>query len=212
MVFRRLIAVCLSLLPLTAQSYQSSFSEVKFDRAKGSASFHAGVQVDAASGAASMNMPFGPGIGQRGLGFRPTFSMRLAPQLGISNSQEEVQIGWGLDESPIQVPQTYDHLYQRGWGSASLSPGTFDLPLNGGTQLASQMQASYNLPGGGGGSALGTLPAGMTEQAANALIKRFGYVRVRGCLQAHGGGQGRDQRVLGGIHICPETLGTKPHP
>ncbi len=158
-----------------AQSYQSSFSEVKFDRAKGPGSFHAGLQVDAASGAASMVMPFGPGIGQRGINFRPTFSMRLAPQLGISTPQEELLIPSAFGGPSMQLPIIVDNLYLRGWGSASLSPGTFDLPLDGGLNPAILMQGNYSLPGGGGGSVLGVVPAAMNEQAANNLIRRFGY-------------------------------------
>ena len=52
-------------LSVLAQSYQTSFSDVKFDRAKGPSTFHSGVEVDAASGAASMNLPFGPGIDRK---------------------------------------------------------------------------------------------------------------------------------------------------
>lgn len=105
-MFRRIpltiLLAGLANLSLLAQSYQSSrssFSDVKFDGPKGPASFAAGVEVDAASGATSMSIPFGPGIGERGLKFRLTLSMRLSPQLGISSADENALLyTWGAGQ------------------------------------------------------------------------------------------------------------------
>ncbi len=95
----RVITACvlLSTATLHAQSYQTSFSDVKFDRAKGPATFTAGIEVDAASGAASINLPFGPGIGERGLKFRPVLSMRMAPQLAVSSTTDNAVMYTTLD-------------------------------------------------------------------------------------------------------------------
>lgn len=162
--------LCLgSVTPLGAQAYQSSFSEVKYDRAKAPASMFSAVQVDIASGAASIDIPCGPGIGERGLRFRPTLSLRAAPQLGVS-SVDETHLTY-TSAAGIQhfVTQTYDTLYQRGYGSSSFTPGTFDLALWG----AYDQLSTYSLPGGGGGSVLGAVPPAMTEAAATALLSRF---------------------------------------
>jgi RHS repeat-associated protein len=164
-----LLYLCLSGLAVLGQSYQSSFSEVRFDRAKGPATFAAGVEVDAASGAASLSIPFGPGIGARGLRFRPLLSMRMAPQMGISTHEEySVRMeGWPPDQLFI------DTLYQRGFGSASFSPGTLDL----GTLVSTvdRKKTSYSLPGGEGGRVLGQLPAGVSVATVQSLLTKFGF-------------------------------------
>ena len=181
-ILGRVLVVCAAILGgagrLAAQSYQSSFSEVKFDRAKGPATFVSGVQVDAASGAASMEIPCGPGIGERGLRFRPNLSIRIAPQLGISNVDESHLLY--TSEQGVQTwgTQSIDTIYQRGYGSSSFSPGTFDLALWG----ALEQQSTYSLPGGGGGSILGTVPPGMTTATAQQLLARFGVAGTIGTL------------------------------
>ncbi|HCZ32888.1 MAG TPA: hypothetical protein DHV93_05195, partial [Holophagaceae bacterium] len=165
---------CFAALPVVAQSYQTSFSDVRFDRAKGPATFHAGVEVDAASGAASLNLPLGPGIGARGLHFRPTLSMRMAPQLGISSAEENAIIlpAWGQSDA-LWGTITLDTLYQRSFGSASFSPGSLDLgPL---VSAFDRKPTTYSLPGGGGGRVLGQLPAGMDAPTVQALLGRFGF-------------------------------------
>lgn len=95
---------------LAAQSYQTSFSEVKFDRVKGPGSIHGGVEVEAATGALSQTIPFGPGIGAKGAHFTPTFSTRLSPQ-------------WKFQGNPAQG------VYGLGY-HASLSPGYLDIPVD----------------------------------------------------------------------------------
>ncbi|MFZ1376671.1 MAG: RHS repeat-associated core domain-containing protein [Geothrix sp.] len=172
LLFSMALALSLGWNHLGAQSYQTSFSSAKFDRAKGPATFTAGVEVDAATGAASMNIPFGPGIGERGLKFRPSLSMRINPQMAISTSDENVLSDPNWATKP-PVVTTMDTLYQRGFGSASFSPGTFDL----GTMVSTmdRKKNTYALPGGGGGHALGQLPSSMTTTAAQSLLMKFGY-------------------------------------
>jgi len=171
MLAQLLILAC-AWMPGWSQSYQSSFSEVKFDRAKGPATFMGGVGVDAASGAASMEIPFGPGIGERGLKFRPTLSMRIAPQLAVSSYQDQVLMYTSENGIQYWSTQTVDSLYQQGYGSSSFSPGTFDLPL----YLYSDdgAAAAYSLPGGGNGTMTGMPPPAMNKSAAEALVTRFG--------------------------------------
>jgi len=155
---------------LRAQAFQSSFSEVRFDRAQSPASLFSAVQVDLPSGAASIDIPCGPGIGERGLRFRPTLSLRVAPQLAVSSVQE-ARLGYVMSAgTEVWFTQAADTLYQRGYGSSSFSPGGFDLALWG----AMDQLSTYSLPTGGGGSVLGTVPAAMTPAAAAALLNRFG--------------------------------------
>lgn len=155
------------------QSFQSSFSAVQFDRAKGPVTLHGGVEVDAATGAASMNIQFGPGIGERGLKFRPSMSMRIAPQLGISSADENYLMFSTSAGTQFWGTGTVDTLYQRGFGSASFSPGSLDL----GTMVSTldRKHTSYSLPGGGGGRVLGQLPAGVTATTVQAMLPKFGF-------------------------------------
>jgi len=167
-----ILAFCMGL-SAHAQSYQTSFSEVKFDRAKGPTTLHAGVEVDAASGAASMNLPIGPGIGERGLKFRPMLSMRMAPQLGISTSGDNVLLYTDPAGYGVYMPETIDTLYQRGFGTASFIPG--ELELGRLVSIFDHKPTSYSLPGGGGGRVLGSVPSGMTTEAVQALLLAFGF-------------------------------------
>jgi len=145
-MFAQILILACAWMPGWSQSYQSSFSEVKFDRAKGPATFVGGVSVDAGSGAASMDIPCGPGIGERGIKFRPTLSMRIAPQLAVSSYQDQVLMYTSENGIQYWSTQTVDTLYQQGYGSASFSPGTFDLPLY--LNADDNGVASYTLPGG----------------------------------------------------------------
>lgn len=169
-----LISLCagFSPAPLAAQSYQTAFAAVKFDRAEGPATVNGGIEVEAATGATSITLPIGPGIGQRGLHFAPTLSMRIAPQLRISTADEYRTIGSDFSEHQYTFQETVDTLYHSGFGSASFSPGTLDL----GTMVSTvdRNQTSYCFPGGGG-RVLGTLPAGMNLTAAQTLLSRFGF-------------------------------------
>jgi RHS repeat-associated protein len=62
--------------PLAAQSYQSRFEQVKFDREGAGGSKAGVVTVDGATGAASVDLPLGPGIGGNGLHFTPAVRLR----------------------------------------------------------------------------------------------------------------------------------------
>jgi RHS repeat-associated protein len=62
--------------PGWSQSYQSRFEQVKFDREGAGGSKGGVVTVDGATGAASVDMPLGPGIGEGALRFTPAMRMR----------------------------------------------------------------------------------------------------------------------------------------
>ncbi len=173
----RVITACvlLSTATLHAQSYQTSFSDVKFDRAKGPATFTAGIEVDAASGAASINLPFGPGIGERGLKFRPVLSMRMAPQLAVSSVDENYLMFTTAAGTQTWGTNTLDTLYQRSFGSASFSPGALD--LGGLVSDFDDHVTTWSLPGGGGGRVLGRVPSGVTGASVQALLPKFGLNR-----------------------------------
>lgn len=157
----------LACISVMAQSYQSSFSEVKFDRAKGPVTVHGGVEVEGATGAVSLSIPFGPGIGARGISFRPSLSGRMAPQL--IGSMKSTSTG-----------TRYQTLTEPGAGLFSLSPGVFDLALSQDTLDNDEglVITNFSLPGGGSGSFNlnvvdgGPLPS-PTE--VNALLQRFRY-------------------------------------
>jgi RHS repeat-associated protein len=70
----------LIFLPALSQSYQASFTEVKFDRAKTPTVIHGGASVDVPTGALSFDVPTGPGVGPRGMRFIPRLTSRFGPQ------------------------------------------------------------------------------------------------------------------------------------
>ena len=78
----RLLAVLAILVSgiLQAQSFQSSFSEVKFDRSQAPQDWHRGFSVDAATGGLNFKFPLGPGIGDRGARYTPILRGNFAPQ------------------------------------------------------------------------------------------------------------------------------------
>ena len=83
MSIRSFLAVLLTVLgciPGRAQVYQSSFSEVRFDRAKTPSVIHGNASVDVPTGALSIEVPMGPGVGARGVRFTPVLSSRFSPQ------------------------------------------------------------------------------------------------------------------------------------
>lgn len=170
--FRSLLLSFLAGTGALAQSYQTAFSDVKFDRAKGPATFTAGLEVEAATGAASMNLPFGPGIGERGLKFRPILSMRMGPQMAVTSSDVNVIANYAFGD-PLWGLQSVDSLFQRGFGAASFSPGTLDLGAL--VSTTNRKTTTYSLPGGGGGRVLGKLPAATTPSAVQALLSKFGF-------------------------------------
>ncbi|MBK8726818.1 MAG: RHS repeat protein [Holophagaceae bacterium] len=177
-----LLALLLCGGPVLAQSFQSSFANVAFDRAKAPSSFHGVVEVEAPTGAASITLPLGPGIGARGLHFTPTFSFRASPQLRISNTSTEAILSSSVDQ-PTILPQSIDELYFESAGLASLSPGYLDLALFLGIH---RRQSNWRLPNGGSGSVLGELPAAVSSSAAaHTVISAFGYAGETISLAPH---------------------------
>ncbi|HJW73920.1 MAG TPA: hypothetical protein VJ486_13935, partial [Geothrix sp.] len=73
-------ALLTPLAALHAQDYKTAFSAVAVDRGKSPATWHGGVSVDPATGALSVEIPLGPGIGGHGLHFTPTLRSRWSPQ------------------------------------------------------------------------------------------------------------------------------------
>ena len=103
---------------LHAQSYQTSFAGEKFDSSKGPATVHGGVEVEASTGAVSINIPLGPGIGTRGLNFKPILWGHVAPTVNGSSK-------WN------GVSGKYDHSFVSSLESPfSLSPGHLELALS----------------------------------------------------------------------------------
>ncbi len=120
-----------------------------------------------------MNVPIGPGIGERGLHFAPTLSLRIAPQLAISTADEE-QVLFQDSSGYYWTTQTaVDTLYQHGFGSATFSPG--DLDLGRLVSTVDNKALSYSLPGGGGGRVLGVLPSAVTTTTVQSAMGAFGY-------------------------------------
>jgi len=121
-----------------------------------------------------MSIPFGPGIGERGLKFRPLLSLRIAPQLRISTADENLITGYwfGNPANPMVQVQTVDTLYQSSFGSASFSPGTIDLATM--VTLQDRKKTTYSLPSGNGGraSAAGST---ITATEVQATLLKFGF-------------------------------------
>lgn len=162
-----------------AQSYQTQFGDIKFDRSKGPATWSGGVEVDQATGALSLNLPLGPGIGARGLKFQPVLKGNWSPKLDTRtwclNSKTNE---WGSGTSVSNN------------GGFSLTPGYFNLMFdpNGDesvtnsdpspVRIRSPKLTHYVAPDGFSGSLNpdepdpGYLP---TVVQAQALIQAYGF-------------------------------------
>lgn len=170
----------LGLGRLEAQAYQSSFSEVKFDRSKTPGTFHGELAVEIPTGAANLTMPLGPGIGARGASFTPVLSFRMSPQARIffENNWRDPSAFFTdysfLDYSASRegYGQWQALLTQSSFGSASLNAGTFDLAFNRGTN---PRQSAYDIPGFGGGTILGDVPSGTAPLETLAVFGISGY-------------------------------------
>ncbi|MFN8011209.1 MAG: hypothetical protein U0P81_07375 [Holophagaceae bacterium] len=150
-------------VPLAAQSYQTSFSEVKFDRAKTPATFHAGAEVDSATGAVSMNIPLGPGIGSNTVFFRPVLACRWAPQVTTQAFIYQDPYGNSTEQYyNTELPS-----------KASLHPGVFNLRIY--NLPASPFSENYTVLGGPTGvfSDDWSNPRPVIDKAA--LLSNFGY-------------------------------------
>jgi hypothetical protein len=140
-------------VPLAAQSYQSSFSDVKVDRAHTPATFIAGARVDAATGAVSLDIPLGPGIGRRGAVWVPTVTTRIAPQ-------------WLANRPRIGTTPNFTHvtqLFSGGSGNAELTPGRLKLWWD---SEAGDKPSEYGISGGPTGS----VTAWPAETSANVTL------------------------------------------
>jgi YD repeat-containing protein len=172
-----IVRLCLVLgvaLPSLGQSYQSSFSAAKFDRAHAPATFNGGVEVDVATGAASVRVPLGPGVGvpRGGLHYTPLMQMRTTPHLrGVSNT-EWIDVGLtDGDGVPLPVRQDTATLVSTSSPGASLYPGHFNIAnaKAGGT-------VAY-LPDGSCASVVGRTPDPnlVNPTTVAPLLRTFGY-------------------------------------
>ncbi len=145
-------------MSVCAQTFQSGFDALQFDRSKGPATLHAGVEVDAATGAINLQMPLGPGIGARGAVYQPAITGYWQPNINTEQGaghreyspQWEAQWrlpGCHLKQRPgvvgdavIYNPST---VVQRP-GSFSLSPGYLELSLS----SSNDTTPSVHLPNG----------------------------------------------------------------
>lgn len=193
-----LLSLCVltGAIPLLAQSYQTSFSEVKFDRGRTPATLHGHADVDSASGALSVDVPLGPGIGARGAVFQPHYRLRWAPEFFVRSephlTNPSVDVvdpsngailirrtdyeQWG----PSTIADTWsswDHTADGG-----LNPGSLDLPQSPVEQGA--LTPSFVLPDGRSSAfKLGALPAGASS---TQLLADFGYVGATVASFAYG--------------------------
>lgn len=159
---------------LLGQNYQSSFANISYDRAKSPAGFHGDVAVDAATGAVSLDLPLGPGIGRGALKFIPRLSSRFAPTL-----QAHMLDATFADSPPFLWPDgraSFDAIVAstssvRGdmlvssSGGANLSPGYLHLKCS--PVARNETQSHFTLPDGTSGSLCGDVPSGVV--ASNVL-------------------------------------------
>jgi hypothetical protein len=165
---------------LSAQSFQTSFAEQKLDRSRTPVTLHGAVAVEVPTGAASVNLPLGPGIGARGAHFTPTLAMRVSPQARIRQRVirtllphilwDYAYIDWlmahpGLPDMGIDHP-----LEQTSFGGATLNPGTFDLALG-----STDSESVYEVMGQGGATVQDGLPPGFTASDVPKLLSLFGF-------------------------------------
>lgn len=151
--------LALAAASLLGQSYQSSFAEVKYGRARTPATFHGGAEVDLPTGAVSFGVPLGPGIGARGLKYVPTLSTRFAPQV-----------------APYD-PYAGSNQVLPGGISCALTPGylvvSAGAPKHG---AGGVIESEYLLPDGSSGSGLSLQASGNPPYGINpdAILSAFG--------------------------------------
>lgn len=165
--FRRIaLFIPLCCCGLYSQSYQTQFSEVKYDRSRGPATQHDGVEVEVATGSISMRFPLGPGIGNEGVQFTPTLVGNWAPQAKVRRATQYLPDGGDYEATKI---------FQTSNGGFRIIPGYLDIPV-----LASNGRpVSFSLPDGQNGSAIDASVIGapdvLTIAQAQSLIFKFGY-------------------------------------
>jgi len=159
-ILSRFVALLLAfgLLPsLNAQAYQTAFNEVKFDRATAKHVLHGGPAVDPATGALEMSLPLGPGIGNRGASFHPTFAFRLAPTTNV----DSVMGGYNQGQSYVTSKSGLE---------GDLHPGFYDI-----TTSESHSTGGFRISGGPRSSHYwGNAPANFSPNLTQVL-PAFGY-------------------------------------
>lgn len=167
---RAFLLTCLGWALATAQSYQTSFSDVKFDRAKAPATWHGGFEVEAPTGAVNISLPLGPGIGARGAVFQPKATVRWSPQASAASS-------FAID------PTTGANVWQGDFVTpaapqASLFPGYLDLLLFSGGTKGRRINTRFEILNGPSGTVRGLLPqdavAGTPAVDVPSLLAAFG--------------------------------------
>jgi RHS repeat-associated protein len=153
---------CFAGVSLSAQNYQSAFSNVQFDKAKPPATGFGSVQVEHPAGKLNLNQPLGPGIGSSRLRFVPTFHMLFAPN-------------WKM--APCQVPgvvaaggATYSDPIPMGSGNFDFGLGSLTLDVMNLGKVNSRSNVVY--PGGGGESIRALAPTGVDT---DKIIQSFGF-------------------------------------
>jgi RHS repeat-associated protein len=152
-------------LPLASQSYETSFGEQKYDRAKTPATFHGGVEVDAPTGSVTYSIPIGSGIGMRGVTYRPTLSGRWAPQVDYSKYND-----------PSTSQTNYSASLTTSW--ATLYPGRLDLRID--ARATSKLQTNFEV-GSVSGAASGVVPTDANGATlpnilgTGGILGAFGY-------------------------------------
>jgi len=120
------------------------------------------LEVDPQSGAASLRIPLGPGVGRSGLRYVPALVGRFAPQVGLTALSQGGQTG-----SPVAIAPTL--LAATGF---ELAPGTLVLGFDPGKAPGGILEAMWTYPDGAGGRTCGAFAA---EATPEALWARFGY-------------------------------------
>ncbi|MBI1753145.1 MAG: RHS repeat protein [Acidobacteria bacterium] len=178
----------LSCALVTAQSYQTSFSEVKFDRAKAPATWHGGFEVEAPTGAVNISLPLGPGIGARGAVFQPKATVRWSPQASAYSSYgPDPTTGanvWMGDFVTPAIPE------------ASLFPGYLDLLLYSGGTKGRRINTRFEILNGPSGTIRGLLP--------QDAVAGTPAIDVPGLLAAFG--------LDAGLEVAPAAYVTSPVP
>jgi len=120
------------------------------------------LEVDPASGATTLYLPLGPGIGNRGLHYTPALVGRFAPQAGMIPA---IRANGELANWPTLLATS----------AFELSPGFLDLPLvlMDQSEGPGQLQGlRWTYPDGSGGRSGMAFPFGVS---AKAILTRFGY-------------------------------------
>lgn len=137
-----LMMMCaLAVTPLSAQSYETAFTEPTFDTAKAPKDIFGDVKVDPATGRATMDIPMGPGIGGRGAVYQPTLRMR---ESYIHTYQQQIY-EWYLG-FPIAIPwQIGDDGHLEGFDGQNLDSSTGWSEVHGGESTQSLLPGYFTL-------------------------------------------------------------------